>query len=213
MFTGLIEETGKLLLIENIAGGKRLKISASKIFDDLKVDDSISVNGVCLTITRLNGNSFWCDAVGETLKKTTLSNIRQNDELNLERAIRLSDRLGGHLVQGHVDGVGIITKFTKLGENYSLEVEIPAELTKYVVDEGSIAVDGISLTVAKVAGTKIGISIIPHTWSKTNLRFRKIGDRVNIETDIFAKYVEKILLGTQKKDDRFTDGWFKNLGY
>lgn len=213
MFTGLIEETGKLLLIENIAGGKRLKISVPKIFDDLKIDDSISVNGVCLTITRLNGSAFWCDAVGETLNKTTLANVLQNDELNLERALRLADRLGGHLVQGHVNGIGSITQLTKLGKNFFLEINLPEELLKYVVDEGSIAVDGISLTVAKVAGTKIGISIIPHTWSKTNLRFRKIGDRVNIEIDIFAKYVEKILHGLQEKDDRFTDGWFKNLGY
>lgn len=213
MFTGLIEETGKLLLVENIAGGKRLKISVPKIFDDLKRDDSVCVNGVCLTITRLNGNSFWCDAVGETLNKTTLANVLQNDELNLERALRLADRLGGHLVQGHVNGIGSITQLTKLGENFFLEINLPEELLKYVVDEGSIAIDGISLTVAKVAGTKIGISIIPHTWSKTNLRFRKIGDRVNIEIDIFAKYVEKILHGSQGKDDRFTDGWFKNLGY
>jgi riboflavin synthase len=213
MFTGLIEETGKLLLVENVAGGKRLKISVSKNFDDLEVDDSVSVNGVCLTITRLNGNSFWCDAVGETLNKTTLSNILQNDELNLERALHLADRLGGHLVQGHVNGIGSITQLTKLGENFFLEINLPEKLIRYVINEGSIAVDGISLTVAKVAGTKIGISIIPHTWSKTNLRFRKIGDRVNIETDIFAKYVGKILLGTQKQDDRFTDGWFKNLGY
>ncbi|MEW6702130.1 MAG: riboflavin synthase [Bacteroidota bacterium] len=213
MFTGLIEETGKLLLVENIAGGKRLKISVPKIFDDLKIDDSVSVNGVCLTVTRLNGNAFWCDAVGETLNKTTLANILQNDELNLERALRLADRIGGHLVQGHVNGIGSITQLRKLGENFFLEINLPRELLKYVVDEGSIAVDGISLTVAKVAGTKIGISIIPHTWNKTNLRFRKIGDSVNIETDIFAKYVEKILNSTQKQDNRFTDVWFKNLGY
>jgi len=213
MFTGIIEETGRLLLIENIAGGMRLKISASKIIDDLKINDSVSVNGVCLTITRLNGNTFWCDAVGETLSKTTLINLRHNDELNLERALRFADRLGGHLVQGHVNGIGLILQLTKLGENIFLEINLPEELLKYIVDEGSIAIDGISLTVAKVTGAKIGISIIPHTWSKTNLRFRKIGNRVNIETDIFAKYIEKILLGSKGKDDRFTDSWFKNLGY
>ncbi len=213
MFTGLIEETGKLLSIENIAGGKRLRISISNFFDDLKVDDSVSVNGVCLTVTRIESNSFLCDAVGETLNKTTLSDIQQNDELNLERAVRLSDRLGGHLVQGHINGIGIITNIVKLGGNYSFEVEIPAQLTKYVVDEGSIAIDGISLTVAKIIDKKIALSIIPHTWSKTNLNKRKIGGRVNIETDILAKYVEKILQGSKTEDNRFTDSWFKNLGY
>ncbi|MFA5805696.1 MAG: riboflavin synthase [Melioribacteraceae bacterium] len=213
MFTGIIEETGKILLAENIAGGKRLKISAARIFDDLNVDDSVSVNGVCLTVTRLDGNSFWCDAVGETLNKTTLANVKQNDEVNLERALCLTDRLGGHLVQGHINGIGVITRLTKLGENFSLEIEIPIELVKYVVDEGSITIDGISLTVAKIIDRKIKISIIPHTWSKTNLKQRKMGDRVNIETDIFAKYVEKILQSSKNEGNKFTDNWFKNLGY
>ena len=213
MFTGIIEETGKLLSQENIPGGKRLKISASKIFDGLKIDDSICVNGVCLTVTKIDKNSFWCDAVGETLKKTTLANVNQNYELNLERALRLTDRLGGHLVQGHVNGVGVITQLTKLGENYSLEIEIPLKITKYVVDEGSITVDGISLTVAKITESKITLSIIPHTWNNTNLRQRKTGDKVNIETDIFAKYVEKILRSSKGEGNKFTDNWFKNLGY
>lgn len=213
MFTGIIEETGKLTSVENIAGGKRLKISASKIFNDLKIDDSVCVNGVCLTVTKIDNYFFWCDAVGETLNKTTLANVNQNYELNLERALRLTDRLGGHLVQGHVNGIGIITRLTKLGENFSLEIEIPKEIVKYVVDEGSITVDGISLTVAKIVERKITVSIIPHTWSNTNLQQRKTGDRVNIETDIFAKYVEKILQSSKDEGNKFTDNWFKNLGY
>ncbi|MHB8930149.1 MAG: riboflavin synthase [Melioribacteraceae bacterium] len=213
MFTGIIEETGKLISTENITGGKRLKISASKIFHDLKIDDSVCVNGVCLTVTKIDNNIFWCDAVGETLNKTTLANVNHINELNLERALRLMDRLGGHLVQGHVNGLGIITRLIKLGENYSLEVDIPNEIAKYVVDEGSITIDGISLTVAKIIDKKITISVIPHTWNNTNLRQRKIGDRVNIETDIFAKYVEKILLSAKDEGNKFTDNWFKNLGY
>ncbi len=213
MFTGLIEEKGKLVSAENIAGGKRLKISASKIYDDLKIDDSVSINGVCLTVTKIDNNFFWCDAVGETLSKTTLAGIARNYVVNLERALRLSDRLGGHLVQGHVNGIGIISQLTKLGENFSLEIEIPKELVKYVVDEGSITIDGISLTVAKIIERKITISIIPHTWKNTNLSERKKGDKVNIETDIFAKYVEKILQDSNEEGNKFTDNWFKNLGY
>lgn len=213
MFTGIIEETGKLISVENIAGGKRLKISASKIFEDLKNDDSVCINGVCLTVTKIDNEFFWCDAVGETLNKTTLANVNQNYELNLERALRLTDRLGGHLVQGHVNGIGTITRLIKLGENYSLEIEIPKEIVKYVVDEGSITVDGISLTIAKIVDRKITISIIPHTWNNTNLKQKKTADRVNIETDIFAKYVEKILQSSKDEGSKFTDNWFKNLGY
>lgn len=213
MFTGIIEETGKLISAENIAGGKRLKISAQKIFNDLKIDDSVSINGVCLTVTKIDNGFFWCDAVGETLNKTTLANITKNYELNIERALRLTDRLGGHIVQGHVNGIGVITRLTKLGENYSLEIEIPKEIVKYIVDEGSITVEGISLTVAKIIDRKITISIIPHTWSNTNLQQRKTGERVNIETDIFAKYVEKILLRSKDENNTLTDNWFKNLGY
>lgn len=213
MFTGIIEETGKLISVENITGGKRLKISASVIFSDLKVDDSVCVNGVCLTVTKIDNGFFWCDAVGETLNKTTFANVNQNYELNLERALHLTDRLGGHLVQGHVNGIGFITRLTKPGENFSLEIEIPKEIVKYVVDEGSIAIDGISLTVAKIIDRKITISIIPHTRSNTNLKQKKTGDSVNIEIDIFAKYVEKILQSSKDESGKFTDNWFKNLGY
>jgi riboflavin synthase len=213
MFTGLIEEIGKLIAAENIQGGKRLKISAEKIFGDLKIDDSVSVNGVCLTVTGLDGKIFLCDAVGETIAKTTLKEIRPESKLNLERAVRLNDRLGGHLVQGHVNGIGVISKLTRLGENYSIEIEAPAEITKYIVDEGSVAVDGISLTVAKIFGTAITISIIPHTWRSTNLSIRKTGDKVNLETDLLAKYIEKILMNPESGGNKFTDNWFKNLGY
>ncbi|MBA4406551.1 riboflavin synthase [bacterium] len=213
MFTGIIEEIGRLISVDSISGGKRLKISGSKIFDDLKIDDSVCVSGVCLTVTKIDNNFFWCDAVGETLNKTTFANVNQNCELNLERALRLSDRFGGHLVLGHINGIGVITQLTKLGENFSLEIEIPKENVKYVADEGSITIDGIGLTVAHIVDRKITISIIPHTWNNTNLKKRKTGDRVNIETDIFAKYVEKILISSKDDRSKLTDNWFKNLGY
>jgi riboflavin synthase len=212
MFTGLIEEIGKLALIENIPGGKRIKIYASRILDDVKVDDSICVNGVCLTVTKYEIEHFYVDAVGATLNKTTINNLKVGAQLNLERAVRLSDRLGGHLVQGHANGIGKITQLTKLGENYFTEIAIPDELERYVIKEGSIAVDGISLTVAAMNGNRIGLSIIPHTRNSTNLKFKKTGDDVNIEVDVIAKYVEK-LINCKKETENITEKWLKDIGY
>lgn len=213
MFTGLIEEIGKISSITAIAGGKRLKISASKILGDLKVDDSVAVNGICLTATNVDNTGFTCEAVGVTLTKTTLQNFFVNEEVNLERAVRLADRLGGHLVQGHVNGIGSVKNISKLGDNYFVELIIPDELKKYLVEEGSIAVDGISLTIAKLENRTCGLSIIPHTWNNTIIKNKRTGSKVNIETDVIAKYVEKLLIGSKVEDDRFTDAWFKNLGY
>lgn len=213
MFTGLIEEIGKISSITAIAGGKRLKISASKILGDLKVDDSVAVNGICLTATNVDNTGFTCEAVGVTLTKTTLQNFFVNEEVNLERAVRLADRLGGHLVQGHVNGIGSVKNISKLGDNYFVELIIPDELKKYLVEEGSIAVDGISLTIAKLENSTCGLSIIPHTWNNTIIKNKRTGSKVNIETDVIAKYVEKLLISSKVEDDRFTDAWFKNLGY
>jgi riboflavin synthase len=212
MFTGLIEEIGKLSSLESIPGGKRIKVSASVILDDIKIDDSVAVNGVCLTVTGTGKDFFMADAVGATLDKTTISFIKKGVELNLERAMRLSDRLGGHIVQGHVNGIGTITRISKLGDNYFLEVEFPPELEKYTIKEGSIAIDGISLTIASLEGNKAGLSIIPHTWTNTNLKFRKTGEHVNIEVDLIAKYVEK-LLNSKNKTGSITEDWLKDIGY
>ena len=214
MFTGLIEEIGKIERITTISGGIRLQISADKILSDLKVDDSVAVNGVCLTATEVASTHFYAEAVGATLEKTTLNFIHHSQSVNLERAVRLMDRLGGHLVQGHVNGIGEITVISKLGENYFLEVAVPKELSKYTIDEGSIAIEGISLTIAKLNGNKVGVSVIPHTWKNTTLSGKRTGDKVNIETDVIAKYVEK-LLNTNPNDgkDRFSDEWFKKMGY
>lgn len=212
MFTGIIEEIGRLQRIQAIAGGKRFRILAVKITDDLKPDDSVAINGVCLTVTQMEADGFWIDAVGETLQKSTLNEIREGAEVNLERAIRLQDRLGGHLLQGHVNGRARITQIIKRGENYFLEVELPRKLIKYVIDEGSIALDGISLTIARLNGTKAGISVIPHTWTHTNLKQRRVNDMINVETDVIARYIEKLLKHSDDKDV-FTDAWFKNLGF
>ena len=213
MFTGLVEEIGKVSSITQIAGGKRLKIEASKILDDLKIDDSVAINGVCLTAVKIDNDGFWAEAVGATLEKTTLPKIFQGYSVNLERAVRLSDRLGGHLVQGHVNGIGTITKIERLGENYFLEVSLPDNLKKYLIDEGSIAIDGISLTIASLKNSTVGLSIIPHTWNNTNLVNKTAGDKVNIETDVIAKYIEKLISSKEDSNDKFSDEWFKKIGY
>jgi len=212
MFTGLIEEIGIIKRIKPISGGINISVKASKIMDDLKVDDSVAVNGVCLTAVNVVADNFSVDAVGETLSKSTINSLKENEEVNLERSVRLTDRLGGHLVQGHVNGVGTITQIKKLGDNYFVEVLVPGNLKKYLIDEGSIAIDGISLTIAQLEDSKAGLSIIPHTWTKTILKNKKVGAKVNIETDVIAKYVEK-LLSKENDDSKFTENWFKQLGY
>lgn len=214
MFTGIIEEIGKITSIVPIAGGKKLKISARTIMNDVKVNDSVCINGVCLTVVRIDGDSFWVDAVGATLEKSTFSDVHVSNAVNLERALKLNERLGGHFVQGHVNAMGVIKEIKKLGENYFLKIDLPREVKKYLIPEGSIAIDGISLTIAEVEDSEIRISIIPHTWQNTNLKERKIGDRVNIETDVIAKYIENMSLkynSTTKTN--ITENWLKERGY
>jgi riboflavin synthase len=213
MFTGLIKEIGIIQQILSIAGGKRIKINCKKILPELQRDDSIAVNGVCLTCTKIESDGFWCDAVGATLEKTTLNNLQPNQKVNLESSLRLSDKLGGHLVQGHVNAIGIISNIVNLGENYSIEITIPNGIRKYVVNEGSIAIDGISLTIANIINQKIFISVIPLTWHSTTLKERHLNDFVNIETDIIAKYVENLLFYSKENENKFTDEWFYKLGY
>lgn len=213
MFTGLIEEIGIIQQILSIAGGKRIKINCKKILPELQRDDSIAVNGVCLTCTKIESDGFWCDAVGATLEKTTLNNLQPNQKVNLESSLRLSDKLGGHLVQGHINAIGIISNIVNLGENYSIEITIPNGIRKYVVNEGSIAIDGISLTIANIINQKIFISVIPLTWHSTTLKERHLNDFVNIETDIIAKYVENLLFYSKENENKFTDEWFYKLGY
>ena len=213
MFTGIIEEVGEIDEIKSIAGGKSLKISSKEILRDLKVGDSISVNGVCLTVTNCTLTHFHVDAVGETMSKTTISMFKVGRIVNLERALQLSQRLGGHLVQGHVNGVGEIFEIKKLGENYSLSVIVPGILEKYFIKEGSVAIDGVSLTIAQTLNNKLTFSIIPHTWKNTNLRLRKVGDKVNVEIDVIAKYVEKFLINIKENRGELNEEWLNKLGY
>lgn len=212
MFTGIVEEIGRIKMINQFRNGLKIEIVATKIIEDMKVNDSVSVNGVCLTAVKISDKSFTADAVGETIRKTTLKTLTINEEVNLERAIRLSDRLGGHLVQGHINGIGTIKQLYQTDNNYFLEIDVPTQLEKYLVPEGSIAIDGISLTTASLTGTKIQISIIPHTWDNTIIKNKKAGNNVNIETDIISKYLEKLLLN-KNDDNKFSKNWFKTLGY
>jgi riboflavin synthase len=214
MFTGIVEEIGKIEKITPITGGLNLKINALKILEDIKINDSICVDGVCLTVIETAQNYFLVDAVGATLEKTTFNNVKAKDLVNLERSVKLNDRLGGHLVQGHVNGIGTISEIKKLGENYLVKLIVPEELERYLIKEGSIAINGISLTMADLDKNIVSISIIPHTWQNTNLKFRNVNDLINVEIDILAKYVEKLLSkSTASTEKNISEGWLKELGY
>ena len=214
MFTGIIEEIGKVSEVNPIPGGKTIKISAIKILNDISVNDSVSVNGVCLTTTQVDEQGFKVDAVGVTLEKTTISELQISSPVNLECSLKLSDRLGGHLVLGHVNGTGVIKEIIKLGNNYLIRVNVPNNLKKYLIDEGSITIDGISLTIAELKDSTIGISIIPHTWNNTTLQYKNAEDRVNIETDVLAKYVERITNNKEfEHKNKLSENWIKELGY
>jgi riboflavin synthase len=194
MFTGLIETLGVVEEFQILPTGASLRIQAPDILADAHPGDSICVNGVCLTALDLKADSFRADLAPETLARTNLSTLQPQSRVNLERALLPTTRLGGHILQGHVDGVGTLVNLRELGQgNWWLEVEVPEQLERYLVFKGSIAIDGISLTVAAVAGRIVSVTIIPHTYTHTNLQFRKAGDPINLETDVIAKYVEKML--------------------
>lgn len=194
MFTGIVEEVGLISMVRGSAsGGRTFTIAADKVVETLVVGDSISVNGVCLTAVNVQKRAFSVDAVEETIKKTTLGNLIKGDRVNLERAMKADGRFGGHIVQGHVDCVGNVLRIQRLKMSSIFDIEIPEEIKKYVVSTGSIAIDGVSLTVAEKLRNAVRVSIIPHTIEHTNFKYLKAGSRVNIEVDVLAKYVESIL--------------------
>ncbi len=193
MFTGIIEEIGKIKSFKKDTNGATIEVECSLVLEDAKLGDSIAINGVCQTVIELSSNSFKARVSDETLKVTTFENLKSGDIVNLERALTLNSRLGGHIVSGHVDCKGKFTKIEKLTDFYNLEFEIPQEQTKYVVHKGSITINGISLTVAEINQNRFKVAIIPHTFENTNLKALNVGDNVNIETDILGKYVEKML--------------------
>ena len=197
MFTGIIEEVGKIESIAVIAGKRRITVAAERTPRELKQGDSVAVSGICLTAIEITPRTFGADLALETWERTSLSRLHKGAQVNLELPMRADGRFGGHVVQGHVDGTG---KFLGLepiagAQDYWLKIEIPRELERYVVFKGSIAIEGISLTVARVDGREVRVAIIPHTAEVTNLKSLRPGDPVNLETDIIAKYVEKMMGG------------------
>jgi riboflavin synthase len=193
MFTGLVEETGTVKNFVKTAIGGVLKIGCDKIINDLKLGDSIAINGVCQTVVDFDKNSFTVQISEETLNVTNFKTLKSGHKVNLERALTLNSRLGGHIVSGHIDCCGYLTNKHKMNDFYDLEFEIPQQFSKYVVFKGSITVNGISLTVANIEGTHFKVAVIPHTYENTNLSELNLDDSVNIETDILGKYVEKML--------------------
>lgn len=201
MFTGIIEEVGIIAEMKEDGGALRLTVEAPLHAGELKVNDSVSVNGVCLTVTMEAGKRFIAQAVEETLKKTTLGDMTAGTKVNLELPVRLNQRLGGHVVQGHADCPGTITRIEQKESSRLIRIEFPGEFAKYVIPEGSIAVDGISLTVASSEANCLVVSVIPHTLANTTLSAARVGTRVNLEFDVIGKYVESLLAGEKNRVD------------
>jgi len=213
MFTGIIEELGAVEAIEARANGARIRVRCVTVLEDSPTGASIAVNGVCLTAIELAAGGFAADVARETLSRSTLGQLKKGDPVNLERPLAAGGRLGGHIVQGHVDGVGEIVSVEQLGGgDWWLEVRVPAPLARYTAEKGSIAIDGISLTVAALESDVVSVSLIPHTYENTVLKMRRAGDRVNIECDILAKYVER-LLGGRTGSAGLTEDKLRELGY
>jgi riboflavin synthase len=208
MFTGLIQELGTIQSITNNTEGKEFLIKAPSLIKEIQIDDSVATNGVCLTATQISGDTFRVQAIHVTLEKTSLGHLQTGDKVNLELSLRPTDRLGGHFVQGHVNALGLIKQISTRGENWEIEVSFPTSLRKYMISEGSITLDGISLTIARLTEETLTVAIIPHTLEKTSLSSKKVGDVLNIEVDMIAKYIENFLRFNQ---DSRSNEWAKNF--
>jgi len=194
MFTGIIEEVGEVVDVTDTGNFRTIVVKANTVFDDLRAGSSIAVNGVCLTVRSMASGTFAAEMSRETLDRTSLGSLKKDTGVNLERPMRADSRFGGHIVQGHVDGVGLIQLFERQGDAWNLELEYPETDKRYLVQKGSIAVDGISLTVASFPRANIfSVAIIPHTFENTNLRTARVNDPVNLEFDVLAKYIETLL--------------------
>lgn len=204
MFTGLVEELGKVKTIARGVKSVRLTVAASKILADTKLGDSIAVNGTCLTVVDYGDAFFTADVMPETVERTALAGLKPGDFVNLERTLRLGDRFGGHIVSGHIDGVGLISEMKKNDNAVIVRIEAGEEVMRYIIRKGSIAIDGISLTVVAFGDNWFTVSLIPHTASSTTLGVKRSGDSVNLEVDVIGKYVEK-LLGIEKQKPAFEE--------
>ncbi len=195
MFTGIIQEVGRVQAIERGAQSARFTISAEGVLDGVKLGDSITVNGACLTVVEQHPGQVAFDTVYETLQKTALGSLAIGDEVNMEPSLSANGRFDGHIVQGHVDGVGTIASIREVDNSYYIYITASTQILRYIVRKGSVAIDGISLTVVDADDKTFSVAIIPHTWDNTNLHTRRAGDQVNLETDIIGKYVEKLVGG------------------
>lgn len=194
MFTGLVEEKGELVNKIKTGDGYQLIIKAAKVMEDLNIGSSISVNGCCLTVVKKQEDTFAVDTIEETLKKTNLGSLNLSDKVNLERPLKADARLGGHFVLGHVDTKGTVTDIKELSNSHFLTISYPEEFKKYLIYVGSVAIDGVSMTVAQLEGNTFSVGIIPFTWQETIFSNKIIGDTVNLEFDVLGKYVERIML-------------------
>lgn len=201
MFTGIIEEIGKVIDYSKLSDGARVKVGCSKVLEDIQLGDSIAIDGCCQTVVEIGSNYFCADVSEETLKITSFSGFRYGKNVNLERALTPATRLGGHIVQGHIDSTAIFIMYEKLSNFYNLTFEVPNETAKYIVNKGSVAINGVSLTVANISGNIFKVAVIPHTYKNTTLSELKGNDIVNIETDILGRYIEKFLSSSNNNSE------------
>jgi riboflavin synthase len=214
VFTGIVEEVGKVRRLDSRPTGARLEVGCRRVLEDAKLGCSIAVSGVCLTASDLRAESFTADLAPETLLRTSLGDLIPGSEVNLERPLAVGDRLSGHIMQGHVDGTAEFLSLDHLGDgNWWLKVKVTEELDRYLVWKGSVALDGISLTVASLTDRVLGVTIVPHTYENTALRGKRPGDRVNVECDVLAKYVEKLMERVERAPIGLTVERLKELGY
>lgn len=216
MFTGIIEEVGRILSVSKGINSAQINIEAKKVLEDVKLGDSIAVNGVCLTVTSFKHNSFTVDVMPETMRRSNLNNLKKGSLVNLERALALGERLGGHIVSGHIDCTGKIVNIKNEDIATWITVEVPDDALKYIVLKGSITIDGISLTVAEVNEKSFSVSLIPHTKGETTLYEKNLGEDVNIECDLIGKYVERLVFMKQKeekKESKITEAMLREAGF
>lgn len=202
MFTGLVAELGTVQRLARQGNSYHLTVGAKKVLENLKIGDSVAVNGACLTVVRMDDSGFTADVMPETVRLTNIGSLQPGSRVNLERTLRLCDGLDGHIVSGHVEGLGTISEQRPEGIAVVVTISTPPELLKYIIKKGSIAIDGISLTVTEVTDTSFSVSLIPHTAKETTLGLKKVGDSVNLETDILGKYVERMLTWHQKQEGK-----------
>lgn len=211
MFTGLVEEIGSVRNVQNRGGGRKITLESQVCAETAEIGDSVNVNGVCQTVIDVSGNRLTVEAVEETIKKSNLGELKVNDKVNLESSLTLNKKLGGHFVLGHVDSTGKILSVKNLKESYLISISYHPDYKKFITHVGSIAVDGVSLTIADFDDEQFTISVIPHTWENTIFKHKNTGTVVNLEFDILGKYVDRML--NANSNSKITEEWLKNLGY